>query len=168
MNNKKPEHAWDNPDIPHKGWQEDYVEDLESPEHTCEMCGKTDIRYVHTMSHPEYPTTLDVGCECAIKMTNDYVGPKETKREAKNLSNNKQSWFANSHWEDYEKSNYTAACSYRMSRTITAVVKETKNNIWTWSVSADRSDSKTGFAYNRSNAKQRAEQHIKTMQTPKG
>lgn len=164
----KPEHAWDNPDVPHKGWTEECVEDLETPQHTCEMCGKKDIRFVHTMSHPDYHTTLDVGCECAVNMTDDYVGPKATKREAKNLSNNKQSWSAKSKWEDYQKSRYTKASSYRMTRTITAVVEENKHRIWTWSVTADKAVSRRGFAYNREDAKQRAEQYVKTMQIPKG
>jgi hypothetical protein len=158
----KPEYAWDNPDIPHKGWTEECVTDLETPQHTCEMCGKTDIRYVHTMSHPEYHD-LDVGCECAINMTDDYVGPKETRRRATNLSKNKQTWFAKSAWADYTAVRIPA--SYRQSRSILTSVKQAKNNVWTWEVYADNGESKIGFAYSRDDAKQRTEQYVKTMKT---
>lgn len=160
MNKTKPEYAWDNPEVPHKGWTEECVTDLEEATHTCEMCGKQNIRFVHTMSHPEHHD-LDVGCECAINMSDDYVGPVENKREATNLSKNKAAWFSKTKWEDYNKS------SYRMSRTITASISYAKNNVWSWQVVAVNGKLIKGFAFNREDAKQRSEHCVKTMQTQK-
>lgn len=71
---------WDKKDIPHKGWTEIGMEDLgeeaefgEDIEYErCEMCGNEKIRYVHIMTHPEFPGELRVGCICACHMTDDY------------------------------------------------------------------------------------------------
>ena len=71
---------WDNPGVPHKGWTlicvEDLGEDVSGDEEieyeTCEMCHNERIRYVHILTHPEYPGEIRVGCDCACKMTEDY------------------------------------------------------------------------------------------------
>src|SRR5947208_2472855 len=41
-----------------------YSTTLVSHPKRCEMCEAHPIRYVHTMEHPDYPDTLDVGCVC--------------------------------------------------------------------------------------------------------
>lgn len=66
---------WDQPDVPHKGWVFLDVIDTETAEETCEMCGNERIRYVHIVTHADYPAQLNVGCVCAEKMTDDYVNP---------------------------------------------------------------------------------------------
>lgn len=71
---------WAQPGVPHRGWTCIDIEDLEEPAHTCEMCEVVTVRYVHTMTHPDYGT-LDVGCVCAGNMEQDIVGAQ--RREAK-------------------------------------------------------------------------------------
>ncbi len=53
---------WSVPGIPHKGWHCVDIEDLGSPQETCEMCESMSIRYAHRMEHPDYPGSLLVGC----------------------------------------------------------------------------------------------------------
>ena len=67
---------WAEPGVPHKGWSCDAVTDLGEPLEICGMCETAEIRYVHSMSHPEYPDVLDVGCICAEHMEEDYVAPR--------------------------------------------------------------------------------------------
>jgi hypothetical protein len=73
---------WSKKTVPHKGWKCLHVRDLRyeqgddyTPE-ICEMCGKENLRFVHTMRHPKYAKTLDVGRVCAGKMESDYARPQ--------------------------------------------------------------------------------------------
>lgn len=61
--------------FPKKGWQYegtiDYKE--ENGEYTvCDYCDQTGVRYVHILSHVNWPDSIYVGCECAIKLQCDY------------------------------------------------------------------------------------------------
>lgn len=71
---------WSEAGVPHKGWSCEGVTDLGAPDHVCEMCERQHVRYVHTMTHPEYAAPLDVGCVCAGKMEGDYEEAR--KRES--------------------------------------------------------------------------------------
>lgn len=79
---------WDNPGIPHKGWMlvecidlgEGVYGDDEIEYETCEMCHNEKIRYVHILTHPNYPGEIHVGCDCACKMTEDYITHPENKK----------------------------------------------------------------------------------------
>jgi hypothetical protein len=77
---------WNQPEVPHKGWQFVNVIDTETAEETCEMCGNERIRYVHIMAHPNYSGPLNVGCVCAEKMADDYVNPRKRERELRNAA----------------------------------------------------------------------------------
>jgi len=65
---------WSVPGIPHKGWECVGFYDLGSITGKCGMCGGQNIRYVHVMSHPDYPGTLECGCVCAEHMADGYNG----------------------------------------------------------------------------------------------
>lgn len=99
---------WDNPEIPHKGWTlvrcvdlgDDVNDDDEIEYETCEMCHNEKIRYVHILTHPNYPGEIHVGCDCACKMTEDYVTHTEDERKLRNRANRrrnfiKQEWMMN-------------------------------------------------------------------------
>jgi hypothetical protein len=92
------DYIWNKKNLPHKGWVNIGHEDLEVPSHTCQMCGKTEIRYVHTMYHFDVEDHIKVGCECAERMTDDYTTAKEQLRKMKK----KTSWMT-TNWkkEDY-------------------------------------------------------------------
>lgn len=74
---------WRDPGVPHKGWTYLGCEDSGSLSMTCEMCEKEEIRHIHTVSHPDYPTTLEVGCVCAEHLTEDYAGPRAAEAAVK-------------------------------------------------------------------------------------
>lgn len=84
---------WNRPGVPQKGWSCDGVTDLETPEGTCEMCGREEIRYIHHMSHPGYPSGLDVGCVCAERMEDDYVTPRLREQALRNAAARRKRWL---------------------------------------------------------------------------
>lgn len=83
---------WSITGVPHKGWSCIDIDDLEEPSQSCEMCESVDIRYVHYMTHPEYPETLAVGCVCAEHMEGDYTKPKEREKKLRRLAQRRKSW----------------------------------------------------------------------------
>ncbi len=111
------ERKWNKEGIPHHGWIHDDVEDLGVAEGVCDMCDKTHIRYIHTVSHDEHDS-LRVGCICAEKMTKDYVNPKAREKAAKNMAakrklaerkaqERQQSWLNLDGWTSKKNGNYT-------------------------------------------------------------
>lgn len=80
--NMEVEGKWNKPGIPHKGWAHIDVEDLEEATGECQMCDKKHIRYLHTVSHPDWED-LVVGRDCAEKMCEDYENPKVRENKAK-------------------------------------------------------------------------------------
>lgn len=105
---------WNIPGIPRKGWTSENVSDVradgQSVEDTdyeiCMMCNKEKIRYVHELSHPEVDEIFKVGCDCAEKMTEDYLNPKKRENEVRNKSN-RRSTFLKKDWGKNSKGNYT-------------------------------------------------------------
>lgn len=57
------------------------------------MCGQEKVRYIHIMSHPVYPDELRVGCICAGKISDDYVGAKNRDTKLKNKAARKKNWL---------------------------------------------------------------------------
>jgi hypothetical protein len=74
---------WTQRGVPHKGWACVEVTDNKDQDFTCEMCEVIHIRYLHHMEHPNYESPLRVGCICAGKMEEDYVGAKRRESEFK-------------------------------------------------------------------------------------
>lgn len=85
---------WSRPKVPHKGWICVGIEDLGYPDHTCEMCEHAKVRYVHCMTHPDYPGEKSVGCYCAGSMEEDYVGAKKRESEFKRIAIRKSRWLS--------------------------------------------------------------------------
>lgn len=92
------------PGVPHKGWSLVDVIDSRDDEGTdfddyesCEFCDQEHIRYVHVLSHREYPDTMRVGCICSCHLTEDYVNPKRREREVRNLAA-KRKRFVTTNW----------------------------------------------------------------------
>ena len=104
---------WKIPGVPHKGWRLIDVEDIreegqsewETDYESCMMCGNDKIRYVHIVSNDEYGKELRVGCNCAEKMTGDYVNPEQRERELRNRASRKSNW-KNREWRVSRNDNY--------------------------------------------------------------
>ena len=151
---------WNNPDVPHKGWHEETVIDTEAAVHTCEMCNKEEIRFIHVMLHPEHSEALHVGCVCAEKMSNDYISSQKNLKRAKLLANNKKTWLRDSTWQHAPLRNFL----YRESRTITSKITVKKSKILYWEVCAVNGKNLHGHAYNVFDAMDRVAECVKTMQ----
>lgn len=95
------ENLWNQQGVPHKGWQcvdtVDLRPDGQSAGETdyaeCQMCGNEKIRYVHYMTHIDYPRQLEVGCVCAEKMSGDYVTPKEREAKLRSRAQRRAHWL---------------------------------------------------------------------------
>jgi hypothetical protein len=68
---------WTQGGAPHKGWICVDVEDLGSPDHVCEMCEVSVVRYVHAMKHSDYAGPLRVGCICAGRVDRNIIGARK-------------------------------------------------------------------------------------------
>ena len=95
---------WSQPGVPHIGWTCVGVEDLEQPSELCAMCESTQIRYVHTMEHPDYPETLCVGCVCAENMEQDYLRPRLREQNLRSKSRRRKTWIKRN-WRTSAKGN---------------------------------------------------------------
>jgi hypothetical protein len=79
--------------VPHKGWTCTDVEDLGSSNmQICEMCETSEIRYAHTMTHPDYKGRLVVGVVCAGHMEQDVQRARDREREVRNRSSRRERW----------------------------------------------------------------------------
>jgi len=105
---------WAQAGVPKKGWVCDGVEDMGEPSEICEMCETSEIRYVHCMSHQDYPEGLRVGCVCAEHMEEDYKNPKLRERKAKSLAKQKKNWPSRKwHYIDEDYS-YSTVSGFRI------------------------------------------------------
>ena len=96
---------WNKSGYPHKGWNWESVTDLEEATHVCEMCDKENIRYVHTMRHSVENISIDVGCICAEKLSEDYTGLyKEREKKLRGIAQRKKS-FLSRKWKHNLKKN---------------------------------------------------------------
>lgn len=146
---------WNKAGIPHTGWTEVRVTDLDQAVHTCEMCGKEEIRYVHKVLHPT-GLELDVGQVCAVKMTGDGVTADRNLRQAQNFASAKQRWFQRA-WET--ESEYI----WKYTRTITASAVRRPNGLWHWDAET-ATNSSGGYARDCADAQQRIEQYVRSLQ----
>lgn len=72
---------WNQKGYPHTGYTYQGCEDSGNYASVCDMCGNT-IRYIHNVSHPS-GLSLNVGCVCAEKLTNNYDVPRMAERKIK-------------------------------------------------------------------------------------
>jgi hypothetical protein len=89
---------WREAGVPHKGWVCAGVEDLEDERMICEMCEVVEIRFVHTMQHPEYPATLACGCICAGNMEQDLEAARGREKRAHSHVMRRAKWLTRKGW----------------------------------------------------------------------
>jgi len=122
---------WDKPGIPRKGWIHQGVVDEGDAIHTCEMCGKEEIRFVHVMFHPLEGMQLAVGCVCAGKMIDDYELPRLKEKSVRNLANRKNKWLTRK-WGVNAKGNHALKIGENRF-----LVYKTKYGQWSWAVNGN-------------------------------
>lgn len=52
----------------------------------CELCGCTQVRFIHVMAHRDHPKHFHVGCICAGVMEGDELAAKDRERKMRNRS----------------------------------------------------------------------------------
>lgn len=110
---------WSEPGVPHKGWTCIEMDDLGSENmRTCEMCETREIRYAHTMTHPDYRGPLAVGVVCAGHMEEDPQGATNRERLLRNRTSRRERW-PHSKWKVSQNGN-----EYRNHAGYSCLVKE--------------------------------------------
>jgi hypothetical protein len=89
---------WDEPGIPKRGWSCVDIEDIggltgENFE-ICQMCRAMRIRFVHTMTHPEYHRELLCGCICAGHMEGEAEAANRREQAVKNVAARRRNWLS--------------------------------------------------------------------------
>lgn len=100
---------WSEAGFPHLGWRCINVTDLKTDDHdddyergSCEACGRSDLRFVHTLEHSDYDRDVETGCECAAKLERDKAGPKAREHRLKNLAKRRANWLTR-YWMTSQK-----------------------------------------------------------------
>ncbi len=96
---------WSQAGVPHKGWTCVDIEDLGAPGLVCEMCESQEVRYVHHMSHEDYPEQLRVGCVCAGHMEEDLTAAKRRVTSMKSRAGKRNRWVSR-RWKLSAKGNH--------------------------------------------------------------
>lgn len=99
---------WSQPDVPHKGWSCVGTDDLGPAREnwqTCEMCEAMEIRYVHSMTHPDYPGQLDCGCVCAGNMEQDLKAARDREASMKKSAKQRTAFPRRKEWRVSAKGN---------------------------------------------------------------
>jgi len=116
--------------MPHKGWTHDSVTDLGAEDaverHTCEMCAKEGIRYVHHLTHPD-GHSADVGCECAVKLCVDYEAAPRAEKQIKDRARQRASFTSTRGWKLRANGNHV-----RNKKGWSLTVFRDKNNPGRW------------------------------------
>ncbi|MBV6489836.1 MAG: hypothetical protein CNCCGFBP_00210 [Fimbriimonadaceae bacterium] len=128
---------WSEPGFPHKGWEYEFIEDLEVLDGQCDVCG-TELRYVHHLFHPQTRLTVGVGCICAEKLTEDYVNPKVREKLAKGRAARNARWLKKE-WQPSAKGFTLKALGYRM--TVFRIEKAPYQGMWGYFVGDRRGNS---------------------------
>ena len=83
---------WGRPDFPKRDWEFVAMEDLGDVDAICQMCEVKEIRYVHTMEHPD-GHRLGAGCVCAGKMEGSPSAPMRRERSLRNREQRLANWM---------------------------------------------------------------------------
>jgi hypothetical protein len=127
------ENLWDRPGVPHRGWRCVAVEDTGEATHTCEMCGREEIRHVHTLVHDAFATPLDVGCVCAEKLEEGPAGasrsggaptPREREASLRGRAAKRKKWLTR-RWRASSKGGF-----FLRSQGLVIVVKQYEDGRW--------------------------------------
>jgi hypothetical protein len=58
----------------------------------CDMRNSAEIRYVHSLMHPEYRDGLEVGCMCAEHTEQDRIGPRLREKRLRSRADRRKTW----------------------------------------------------------------------------
>ncbi|MEP5062599.1 hypothetical protein [Nisaea sp.] len=99
---------WSEPDVPHRGWY--CVAEFDAKEETgdlvtCEMCERSQVRFVHVMENHRYDTRLNCGCVCAGHMANDVKAADDREQAMRSKARRRVNFPKRKGWKISAKGN---------------------------------------------------------------
>ena len=91
---------------PLENWRCEGVIDGEEADFVCELCDCKKVRYIHVMTHPDYPGELKVGCICAGIMEGNRMAAIARDEAAKRKSQ-RRSNFRKKKWAEPDENKWT-------------------------------------------------------------
>lgn len=93
---------WSEPGVPHRGWycssEFDAIEEV-GYLLTCEMCERTEVRFVHVMQHSEYPVSLNCGCICAMHLSGEKIETEEREKRLRSRASRRTKFGSRKGWK---------------------------------------------------------------------
>lgn len=117
---------WNKKGVPHKDWKPVSVEDEGDDRFSCDMCGRTEVRWAHYMTHNNYNEIIKVGCVCAEKLVEGYDGVTAEK-----LAKKKASWLKK--WDNEIVENIICSEKNYKGKKITVF---NRNNEYYWHIAS--------------------------------
>lgn len=109
---------WNRQGLPHKGWSCVNVVDSGHASSKCEMCGNSNLRYIHFLEHDEYDGQLKVGGECSQKLAENYSTASSVEEYTRRYPKEQAKWP--SKWKTSRKGNiYFIENEYPRERLVT-------------------------------------------------
>ena len=100
------------PGFPHKGWIWVGISDARDDKGlsyddypSCEYCDQPHIRGIHTIRHPTFPDTVRVGCDCVVKLTEEYADAQRAERNLRNKVARRRNFPKRKEWKTSAKGN---------------------------------------------------------------
>lgn len=78
-----PNALWSRPGFPHRDWTWLTVRELADRDHTCDACDYQKVRFVHILSHADWPQYIEIGCVCAEYLTGQTGATRKAESRAK-------------------------------------------------------------------------------------
>jgi hypothetical protein len=102
------------PGFPHRGWRHLDCVDRQTADNLCQYCGKRHVRYVHVLSNPDWPQTIDTGCVCAADLGLEEEASK-AERDVRNRTSRLERFLVNG-WKISKNGNpYRTYCNVRIA-----------------------------------------------------
>jgi hypothetical protein len=131
---------WNNPNFPKCDWKHIDVCDIADGDpdaalHTCEACGREDVRYVHQLEHNLWDEDIEVGCICAGRLTGDIEEAKRLEKETRNRTSRRDRWLERI-WKVSRNGNYYLKFRHRGVRYHIVIVKS-KYEQWSFKATVE-------------------------------
>ena len=104
----------------------------------CERCGRRDLRFLHTVEHPEQGQ-LHVGCECAKRLCHGY-NPEREESRLRNLYARRSRWLTRN-WGRARSGNDMLELGHKGETVrVTIFVDKRDGKRYRYSISANRDE----------------------------
>lgn len=119
---------WSEPDVPHRGWY--CVAEFDAKEETgdlvtCEMCERSQVRFVHVMANDRYGAKLNCGCVCAGHMAGDIKAADDREQAMRSKARRRANFPKRKGWKKSAQGN-----AYIKADAVYVVISRTKSGLF--------------------------------------